>query len=91
MGDSQEDGPGDGAEGKMGLWGLFAVAFFWVSGGIYGNEPLANTGAPRLSLETSRTQEHAGVLVFFYAPRARVVLASSCSARRYATHTCPNE
>eukprot|EP00039_Didymoeca_costata_P022107 m.3725 g.3725 ORF g.3725 m.3725 type:complete len:519 (-) comp2819_c0_seq1:256-1812(-) len=33
---------------KVGFWGLTAVSFFWVCGGIDGSEPLMSTGPPGL-------------------------------------------
>jgi hypothetical protein len=44
MGKGRSGGP-DPDDAKIGPFSLFFMAFFWVSGGIYGNEALA-TAAP---------------------------------------------
>eukprot|EP00325_Prymnesiales_sp_UTEX-LB-985_P000364 CAMPEP_0174705024 /NCGR_PEP_ID=MMETSP1094-20130205/8398_1 /TAXON_ID=156173 /ORGANISM="Chrysochromulina brevifilum, Strain UTEX LB 985" /LENGTH=515 /DNA_ID=CAMNT_0015903139 /DNA_START=110 /DNA_END=1654 /DNA_ORIENTATION=+ len=37
---------GDGKEKKIGVWGMVVVGFFWVHGGIYGNEAMLMAGPP---------------------------------------------
>mmetsp|Transcript_25278 Transcript_25278/g.69639 ORF Transcript_25278/g.69639 Transcript_25278/m.69639 type:complete len:233 (+) Transcript_25278:70-768(+) len=40
-------GGGSGGEGKkIGVWGMVVVGFFWVHGGIYGNEAMLMAGPP---------------------------------------------
>ena len=36
---------GDGKK-KIGVWGMVVVGFFWVHGGIYGNEAMLMAGPP---------------------------------------------
>lgn len=40
-------GHGSGGDGKkVGVWGMVVVGFFWVHGGIYGNEAMLMAGPP---------------------------------------------
>ena len=34
------------SEKKVGIWGMVVVGFFWVHGGIYGNEAMLMAGPP---------------------------------------------
>lgn len=34
------------AAGSVGVWSLAVIAFFWVSGGVYGNETLLQAAPP---------------------------------------------
>ena len=36
----------DGKKQTLGLLGMVAIGFFWVSGGVYANEPLVNSCPP---------------------------------------------
>ena len=36
--------------GQLGVFALVSIGFFWVSGGIYGNEPIAATAPPAIVL-----------------------------------------
>ena len=33
-------------KGKIGVWGLLVIGFFWVHGGIYGNEAMLMAAPP---------------------------------------------
>jgi len=37
---------GEGETKKIGTWGMVVVGFFWVHGGIYGNEAMLMAGPP---------------------------------------------